>query len=253
MLYRACLVLAVLATCPAFAQTTVTVWAWGEWQERTVSEQYLMITPSASPTPILEAAGFPGFEHVWDTTDCQYLYGIFERPYAPGAPLPYSTVEVIETLGAGDGSGYFWSPVLLGPAPEAAITLAPLVGLRFEDGVSEAQGRAIIAQGQLGAVVWYDPSTNVSLVVSTTASGLELNERVNALVDHPSVASVTPHWLYLNGPGACPSGGGGEGSPWPPSGGVGPVAIPTLSEWMLGVFVLLIAGAAMLRLPGEPR
>jgi hypothetical protein len=212
-----------------------------------------MITPSASPTPILEAAGFPGFELAWHTTDCEYLYGIFERPNASGTPVPYSTVDVIETLGVGDGSGYFWSPVLLGDTPYEAITLAPLIGIQFREEITEAQGRAIIAQTGIGVVERYYPTYNSFRVISTTASGLELNARASQLVGHPAIESLWPHWVWLHGSG-CPSGGGGgSGSPWPPSGGAGPVPIPTLSEWMLGVFVLLIAGAAMLRLPGEPR
>lgn len=228
---------------PAFvgAQTTVSVWFYDQWQTMELSERFLMITPSASPTPILEAAGFPGFEYIGETTDCmEFSYGIFERPYASGTPMPFSTMDVVEALGVGTGQGYFWSPVLTWPGePEAAFSPSPFRRIRFTPDTADLEARAIIATAGLGTVYRHYPESHVYFAISTVPSGRVVYEGVGSLVDHPQVLSVFAEWMALF-PTGCPSGGGGGGgSPWPPTGGA-PAEIPTLSTLALAALTLLL-------------
>lgn len=235
-----CLLIVAFALTPITgleAQTTVDVWLWGEWQQRVVSERYLVVTPSASPTATLEAAGFFGFEFL-GTIDCDYQVGLFERQLASGTPVPYSTVDVIETLGVGMGQGYFWSPVFEDPAypDHLGISPMPYTSIRFTPETTDPEARNIIGAAEIGTVVFNDAASNRYIVISAVASGLVVNERMAPLVDHPQVAEVGLSWMPA---GACPSGGGGGGSPWPPTGGA-PAEIPTLSTLALAALALLL-------------
>lgn len=230
------------------AQTTASVWLWDQWHTMEVSEQYLMITPDASPTPILDAAGFPGFELVWNVSDCtEFLYGVFARPYASDTPTLFSTVDVIETLGVGTGQGYFWSPFFSFPGePLWGYAPTPFTWIVFTSDTTDSEARAIIHAAGLGTVYSSNPAANWYRVLSAVPSGLVVNERMAPLVDHPKVTNITVEFMGLSSP--CPSGGGsGGGSPWDPS-APSPLEIPTLSQWSLAVLALMLAGIALRRL-----
>lgn len=231
------------AAVPLQAQSSASVWLFGEWYEMEISEQYLMATPSASATAIIDAAGFSGFELAGVTTDCEYFdFGILGRSPGPGGTIPLPMVNVLEALGGEDGGGHFWAPAFVpDPAfPDHGFVPSPISQIWFAEGTADAQARAIIHQAGLGVVTQALPSERSYRVVASIASGLVLNDRVSALVGHPAVQSISIHWLPIFA-GVCPTGGGGGTTPWPPVAGQSPVDVPALDPWMLVVLAAALA------------